>query len=293
MNRHKGWCSIICLVGGGQEINTGEGGIEEWMVSLKEQFNHWDIFFSSSIIETKNYIESQTTINWIKENGIEKENLHLSVPVRSFRSNKLSDFIESILSLDEEKAIQLYNKIYENYPFVITRSISLAKQWINTKTRGSERSGVVISSSAKRLRAKGIDSENGVRSNSDKSKIINWFLANNNDIRSSSFLEIPATQFAIQGLELDWLLLAWGGDLSYNGVNWNYKNFRGAIWNNINTEVKKEFLINTYRVLLTRARQGVVIYIPEGDLNDKTRLPSFYDGTYDLLKRIGVKELKE
>ncbi len=294
MNRHEGWCSIICLVGGGQEINTGEGGIEEWIISLKEKFSNWNVFYSNPIIDTENYIEKESTIQWIKENGKGTENLHLSVPVRSFRSNKLSDFVESILSLDIDKAKQLYPLLNKDYPFVITRNKSLGKEWINSMKRGSERTGIVISSSAKRLRAKGIDSENGIRSNSDKSKIINWFLADNEDIRSSSFLEIPATQFAIQGLELDWLLLAWGGDLSYNGSKWNFKSFNGYNWRQIKEEniVKREFLINTYRVLLTRARQGLVIYIPHGDLTDQTRVPDFYDETYELLKSIGVKEIK-
>jgi len=191
----------------------------------------------------ENYIENASTIKWIKENGHGEENLHLSVPVRSFRSNKLSNFVESVLSLDVNKATQLYSVLNKDYPFVITRNISLAKKWINSMKRGSERSGIVISSGAKRLRAKGIDSENGIRSNSDKSKIINWFLADNEDIRSSSFLEIPATQFAIQGLELDWLLLAWGGDLSYSGSKWNFKSFSGCNWRNIKEEniIKREY----------------------------------------------------
>ena len=184
-----------------------------------------------------------------------------------------------------------YDLIKVNYPFVITRNKDLAKEWLQQHKRGSERTGIVISSSAKRLRANGIDAENGVRSNSDKSKIINWFLSPNNDVRSSSFLEIPATQFAIQGLELDWACLAWGGDFSYNDDEWTYQNFTGSSWKNINSDIKKEFLKNTYRVLLTRARQGLVIYIPFGDETDETRKPSQYDNTYNYLKEIGIQEI--
>lgn len=291
MNRHKGWCSIVCLVGGGQEINTGESGIEEWIKALKNNYNNWKVHFSNSIVEANNYLVNKNILEWIKQNGINEVDLHLSVPVRSFRSNKLSDFVEAVLNLNIERAKDLYIKLKIDYPFVITRNDSTYKNWLRNKSQGSERSGVLVSSSAKRLRAKGIDAENGVRSNSDKSKIIHWFLSPNNDVRSSSFLEIPATQFAIQGLELGWACLAWGGDLSYDENGWIFKDFKGAKWTTIGTEVKKNFLLNAYRVLMTRARQGLVIYIPIGDDNDKTRSHNQYDKTYEYLKKIGIDEI--
>lgn len=292
MDRHEGWCCIICLVGGGQEINTGEAGIEEWIVALKNNYPHWKPYFSNSIVETYNYLHEKDSIEWSKQNGNKKEELHLAVSMRSFRSKKLSEFVEALLKLKEQDAKKLHEEIFESYPIRITRHLPTAKKWIKEQQRGTEKSGLVVSSSARRLRAHGIDSENGVRSNSDKSKIINWFLAKNDDIRSSSFLEVPATQFAIQGLELDWICLAWGGDLSYNGESWDYRDFRGNCWVRRGQEVNKTFLLNTYRVLLTRARQGMVLYVPFGDNQDKTRPPEYYNKTFEYLKNIGIIELK-
>jgi hypothetical protein len=291
MNRHNGWCSIICLVGGGQEINTGEAGIKEWINALKDNYNDWNVYYSNAIIENSNYLIDTNVLEWTKQNGINEIDLHLSVPVRSFRSDKLSDFVENILSSNIKKAKELYTQLKHSYPFVITRNNTTYKNWLHDNSQGSERSGLLISSSARRLRARGIDAENGVRSNSDKSKIIHWFLSPNNDIRSSSFLEVPATQFAIQGLELDWACLAWGGDLSHDGNGWVFKDFVGAKWTTIGVETKKNFLLNAYRVLMTRARQGLIIYIPYGDDNDKTRSHNQYDGTYEYLKNIGIEEV--
>lgn len=292
MDRHEGWCCIICLVGGGQEINTGEAGIEEWILALRNNYPHWKPYFSNTIVDTYNYLREKESIDWAKQHGDKSKELHLAVSMRSFRSKKLSEFVEALLKLNNESAKNLLEEIIDTYPIRITRNLNTAKKWIKEKQRGTEKSGLIVSSSGRRLRAKGIDSENGVRSNSDKSKIISWFLAKNDDIRSSSFLEVPATQFAIQGLELDWICLAWGGDLSHNGESWDYRYFRGSYWSNHNQEANKNFLLNAYRVLLTRARQGMIIYIPHGEIEDKTRPPSYYDGTFSYLKNIGIKEIK-
>lgn len=292
MNRHKEWCSIVCLIGGGQEINTGEAGIEEWLRALKNKFQDWKIYFSDSVIGTNNYIKDSSLIQWIGLNGNIETELHLSVPVRSFRAEKLSKLVESVLNINLTKAQKLYKEINNDYPIVITRSLSDSKQWLREKKQGSERIGILISSSSKRIRPRGVDAENGLRSNSGKAKIANWFLNSEEDIRSSTFLEIPATQFAVQGLELDWVCLAWGGDLSFNENKWMHRNFTGTSWKNIGILTKKEFLVNTYRVLLTRARQGMVIYIPNGQNEDKTRMNHYYDGTFKYLKSIGIKEIK-
>ena len=291
MDRHEGWCCIICLIGGGQEINTGEAGIEEWLVALRNNYPHWKPYFSNSIVDTYNYLYKKDSIEWAKQNGEKIEELHLAVSMRSFRSKKLSEFVEALLKLNEIKAKKLFIEINETYPIRLTRDLIVAKKWIKKQRRGTEKSGLLVSSSGRRLRAQGIDSENGVRSNSDKSKIISWFLATTDDIRSSSFLEVPATQFAIQGLELDWICLAWGGDLSHNGESWDYRYFRGSNWNNHKQELNKKFLLNAYRVLLTRARQGMVLYVPFGEMDDKTRPPIYYDGTYNYLKKLGIKEI--
>ena len=285
MDRHDDWCTIVCLIGGGQEINTGEAGLEEWISSLKKSYSNWDIHFSSLITSNNNYVKSLETQNWLNHNANSEAELHLSVSVRSFRSEKLAEFIHNLLELNIEQAFELYQQIYSVYPIVLTRNLESAKQWLNSKAKGSERTGIIASSGARRLRALGIDVKNEISAP-------NWFLNGKNDIRSSYFLEEIATEFDIQGLEIDWTCLAWGANFYLKNNEWNYQNFKGTKWQNINQEVSKEYLKNTYRVLLTRARQGMVIYLPEGSKKDLTRKPKFYDETYAFLKRIGLKEIK-
>ncbi|SFS79300.1 DUF2075 domain-containing protein [Lutibacter maritimus] len=285
MNRHKDWCVIICLIGGGQEINTGEAGLEEWVLALKEHYSEWDIHYSNLIIEDKNYLRDQSLIKWLNDNGESEKDLHLAVSVRSFRSEQLSNFVHKLLELDTVATKSLFEKIKNEYPIVVTRDLDIAKGWLRNQAKGSERIGLVGSSGARRLRPHSIDVKNEI-SPSD------WFLNDENDIRSSYFLEVVATEFDIQGLEIDWVCLAWGANFHINSYNeWNYQKFSGTKWQSINQEVTKQYLINTYRVLLTRARQGMVLFIPEGSELDHTRLNEFYNGTYEYLKEIGIQEL--
>ncbi len=281
MNRHSDWCTVICLIGGGQEINTGEAGLEEWIVSLKNHFTDWNIHYSDSIIKSKNYLKSQETKNWLVKNGKSENELHLAVSVRSFRSEKLSKFIHEILDMNIDESTKIYSEIRESYPIVLTRDLKKAKQWLRDKSKGSERIGLISSSGARRLRALGIDVKNDISAP-------NWFLNKSDDIRSSYFLEEVATEFDIQGLEIDWACIAWGGNLYIEKSEWKYQNFKGSKWQNIKKEIDKEYLINTYRVLLTRARQGMVIYIPNGSDIDHTRPERYYLGTYDYLRQIGI-----
>ncbi len=285
MNRHTDWCTIVCLIGGGQEINTGEAGLEEWVNSLKNHFPNWEIHYSNSILVSDNYLKSKVSKKWLIENGISETELHLAVSVRSFRSEQLSNFIHELLNVQIENSQQIYSQIKKEYPIVLTRNLEKAKQWLRHKAKGSERIGLISSSGAKRLRPLGIDVKNEISAP-------NWFLNDSQDIRSSYFLEEVATEFDIQGLEIDWACVAWGGNFYMNGMDWQYQNFKGTKWQNINKEIDKEYLKNTYRVLLTRARQGMVIYIPESDNLDHTRPKNFYDGTYEYLKGIGIKEIE-
>lgn len=292
MNRHDGWCSVVCLVGGGQEINTGEAGINEWIRTIKSEFPSWDVHYSELISESTNYLTDSELVDWIRNNGHKSSHLHLGVSVRSFRSEILSEFIEKLLNLNIEESKRLFNELQDNYPMVLTRNRNIYKGWLNKMKRGSERTGVLVSLNAKRLRSEGIDSENALRSQSDESKISNWFLNSEDDVRSSLSLEIPSTEFAIQGLELDWACVAWGGDLSLQNGEWAFQKFIGSKWTNIGKEATQEYLLNTYRVLLTRARQGMIIFIPPGDSTDKTRLESRYYETFEYLRAIGIPELK-
>ncbi|MCR9290645.1 MAG: DUF2075 domain-containing protein [Bacteroidetes bacterium] len=291
MNRHEGWCSVVCLVGGGQEINTGEAGINEWIRTIKAEFPTWDVHYSDLISESTNYLTDKELVAWVKNNGHSSCNLHLGVSVRSFRSEILSAFVENLLNLELEESKRLFNELRDKYPIVLTRNRDIYKGWLNKMKRGSERTGVLVSLNAKRLRPEGIDSENALRSQSDDSKIANWFLNSEEDVRSSLSLEIPSTEFAIQGLELDWACVAWGGDLSLQNGDWAFQKFIGSKWINIGKEATQKYLLNTYRVLLTRARQGMIIFIPLGDSKDITRLESRYNETFEYLNSIGIPEV--
>ena len=280
LNLRNDWAVIVCLVGGGQEINTGEAGITEWVNAVNNTFKDWKIYISPNL-KGREYdngkVEEHLSGN---SNVIEDERLHLAVSMRSFRAENLSNTIQEILNLNPQAAKEEYSKIRDKYPIVLTRDLGKAKQWLKDSARGSERYGIVCSSQAYRLRPLAID----VRVNPDT---VHWFLDDETDIRSSLFLEDVCTEFQVQGLELDWVCVVWDGDFRYTPQGWNQKEFQSSRWNNINKEERKQYQLNAYRVLLTRARQGMVICVPEGDSADPTRLPEFYDETYQYLKDIG------
>jgi len=286
MDRHEDWCTVICLIGGGQEINTGEAGLEEWVQSLKDNYSDWDVYYSDKIISDDDYLKNSLLSKWLQSNGNKEENLHLATSVRSFRSEKLSGFIKEMLSLNLAESKAIYSDyLKECYPIVITRDFDIAKKWLKEKSLGTERTGVLASSGAYRLRPYGI---------SVKSKInpTVWFLNGKEDVRSSFYNEEIATEFDTQGLELDWICVCWDCDLVLDNKSWEYRKFKGTKWQNINQESARNYLLNAYRVLLTRARQGIIIFLPEGDELDKTRLPEYYDGVYQYLKDIGIHEIK-
>jgi len=284
MDRHEEWCTIICLIGGGQEINTGEAGLEEWIQSLTLNYPEWEVSYSNLITDSPNYIKTNDQREWLRKHANSQSELHLSVSVRSFRSEKLSEFIRSLLNLEKIKASELYSEISKVFPLFITRDLDKAKAWLKEKSRGTERIGLIASSGARRLRPLGIDVKNEISAP-------NWFLNDENDVRSSYFLEEIATEFDIQGLEIDWSCLAWGGNFFLKNDSWQHQKFKGTKWQNINKNIDKDYLKNTYRVLLTRARQGMILFIPQGNQLDQTRREEFYNGTWDYLKEIGIKEI--
>jgi len=285
MDRHSDWATIICLVGGGQEINTGEAGLPEWFASLKRSFPAWHIYLPPDLRDIE-YTRGGPLFSAEDFPNLHpgESDLHLAVSLRSYRSEKVSAFVKTLLDRDIDKARILYKEIKGSYPLVVTRSLSAARQWLRMKARGTERYGIVASSEAMRLRPFGLN----VRAEIDPS---NWFLNGKDDIRSSYFLEEVATEFDIQGLELDWTCLAWDGDFYHDGNTWHYRSFSGTRWHDIHKEDNRLYRMNAYRVLLTRARQGMVLCIPEGSPDDVTRLPEFYNGTYAYLKNIGIAEI--
>jgi len=280
LDRHSDWAVVVCLVGGGQEINTGEAGISEWIEALERSFPEWKIYISDKLSDSEYNAEEILKKIKNRSNVEYSESLHLAVSMRSFRAENVSLLIKQLLDLNIQEAQNTLQQVSANYPIVITRDLTKAKQWLKEKSRGSERYGIVVSSQAQRLKPFAID----VKSPIDP---IHWFLDNKDDVRSSYYLEDVATEFHVQGLELDWACVVWDGDFRYNHDGWIYKSFSGSKWKNINTPERKKYLKNAYRVLLTRARQGMVIVVPLGDLDDFTRQPMFYDPTFELLKEIG------
>ncbi len=281
MNRHEDWCTIVCLIGGGQEINTGEAGVSEWIESLKSKYQNWEIYYSEKILSEKTtYLNNSELLQWLENNGNKKTDLHLSVSVRSFRSEKVALLIQSILENNPAQAKEVYSSIKDKYPILLTRDLSKAKSWLKLVAKGTERIGIVSSSGARRLRSDGINVKNEISP-------ADWFLNYQDDVRSSYYLEDIATEFDIQGLEIDYTCLAWDINLYYES-GWNFQNFKGSKWQNINQDSAKNYLLNSYRVLLTRARQGMIIYVPEVDNSDWTRPKIKYDSTFEYLKSCGL-----
>lgn len=285
LDRHPDWAVIVCLVGGGQEINTGEAGISEWFNSLERSYPDWKIYVSNRLTDSEYNAEENLEKIKYRSNVIYSEFLHLAVSMRSFRAENVSKLVKQILDLNSDEARKTFFELKDKYPIVITRDIQKAKNWLKRKARGSERYGMVVSSQAQRLKPYAID----IKSPVDP---VQYFLNTKDDIRSSYYLEDVVSEFQIQGLELDWACVAWDGDFKYNGKNgWTNRRFRGKRWENINKPELQLYLKNSYRVLLTRARQGMVIFIPSGDPDDPTRLPEFYDSTFNYLKSIGFEEI--
>lgn len=299
LDQREDWATIVCLVGGGQEINTGEAGISEWIHALNDKFPHWKVYISPKLTEPE-YAEGKVNELLAKnENVTYSENLHLGVSLRSFRAEKLSAFVHSLLTFSPD-ASELYNEIKDRYPIVLTRDMETAKRWLHSKVRGTERTGVLVTKEAARFKPLGIH----ILPSGDENAV-HWFLEDKIDTRASNYLEDAATEIQVQGLEVDYTCVLWDADMRCDNGKWRYYTFNGkTAWNEKipDTENKQEqikYMLNAYRVLLTRARAGMVICVPSGNPHknpsgfweDSTRLPKFYDGTYQYLKNLGIEEI--
>ncbi|MDA8106031.1 MAG: DUF2075 domain-containing protein [Nitrospiraceae bacterium] len=284
LDRHRNWAVIVCLVGGGQEINTGEAGISEWIDALNRSFPDWHIYISSRLTDSE--FGAGRVLEEIKyrSNVVKNDELHLSVSMRSFRTEHVSLFVKQLLDLNINEAPGTLAKTQEKYPIVLTRDLSKAKKWLKERASGSERYGIVVSSQAERLKPHAIDVKSPMNP-------IHWFLNGKEDVRSSYYLEDVATEFDVQGLELDWVCVTWDADFRYSSTGWEHWSFKGSRWERINKHERQMYQKNAYRVLLTRARQGMVIVVPLGDPEDPTRKPIFYDGIFDYLRQIGLSVL--
>ncbi|MBP5554372.1 MAG: DUF2075 domain-containing protein [Lachnospiraceae bacterium] len=299
LDQREDWATIICLVGGGQEINTGEAGISEWISALNEKYTHWDIHISPKLTE-KEYAEGKVN-ELLKRNSnvTYSDDLHLSVSLRSFRAEKLSAFVHALLTFDSS-AKDLYSEIKSKYPIVLTRDIEKARRWIRNHARGNERTGVLVSKESARFKPLAVHI---LPSGDDNA--VHWFLEDRFDVRSSNYLEDAATEIQVQGLELDYTCLLWDADMRCENNEWHFYRFNNMTeWRELGEDTdskleQRRYMLNAYRVLLTRAREGMIICVPNGNPNksatgfweDATRLPEFYEGTYQYLKSIGLIEI--
>ena len=299
LDQREDWATIVCLVGGGQEINTGEAGISEWIKSLNESFTSWKVYISPMLTEPE-YAEGKVNELLAENNNVTfSENLHLGVSLRSYRAEKLSAFVHSLLAIDGNAA-SIYAEIKDRYPIVLTRDMEKAKAWLHSRVRGTERTGVLITKESARYKPLGIH----VLPSGDENAV-HWFLEDKADTRASNYLEDAATEIQVQGLELDYTCLLWDADMRYHDGQWHFYKFNGkTAWveQTATSESKQElmkYMLNAYRVLLTRARAGMVICVPEGNdhktasgfWEDSTRLPEYYDETYKYLKGLGLDEI--
>ncbi len=283
MDRHADWCTVICLIGGGQEINTGEAGLSEWMAAIRDRFPHWQVYASAQIQQPDYDLNSEARAFIAQDQVTLNADLHLGVSMRSFRAETLSDFISHVLNGDVAEAKAAFGKL-DRYPIRLTRDLEQARNWLKETARGSERYGLVASSGASRLRPEGLHIKAGIDPP-------NWFLNDRRDVRSSFYLEDVATEFDVQGLELDWTGVCWDGDLRFEDDHWACYSFKGTKWQSVKDRFRRLYLKNAYRVILTRARQGMVIFVPQGDAEDPTRPPGYYDDTCAYLEACGCTPL--
>lgn len=295
LDQREDWATIVCLIGGGQEINTGEGGISEWITALKDRFPHWKIYISDKLTEPE-YAEGK--VNELLEHNPNvkfSDKLHLGVSLRSFRAERLSAFVHSLLSFDPNAA-ELYKDVVSHcYPIVLTRSMDKAREWLRQQARGTQQTGILISKVSARFKPLAVH----VLPQSEDNAV-HWFLEDKTDVRSSNFLEEAATEIQVQGLEVDFACVLWDADMRYDNNKWTFWKFNGRTqWTPEKNIETQKYMLNAYRVLLTRARQGMVICVPEGNgrktpegfPEDSTRLPVYYDYTYRYFKALGMKEL--
>ena len=284
LDRHSDWSVVICLVGGGQEINTGEAGISEWMDALSRSFPRWRLYISSRLTDSEYGAGKVIDRCRSLQNVTIQDELHLGVSMRSFRAEKVSLLVKQLLDLEQYAAVETLNELRDRYPILITRDLAKAKQWLREKARGNERYGLIASSNAYRLKPHAID----VRLQVDP---VQWFLYGKDDVRSSYYLEDAATEYRVQGLELDWACVTWDADFRRVPTGWEHWKFVGDHWNRVRKPERQVYLKNSYRVLLTRARQGMVIFVPGGEGSDPTRRPEYYDATFEYLHSIGFPSL--
>ena len=286
MERLPRWCTVIALVGGGQEIHTGEGGLEEWGIALNSRPVPWQVIVSPDVLHEGVSLAGHklfTSPSSSHITVIECPVLHLAVSVRSPRAKLLGEWVDGLL----RNSPRVVEQRGGEFPIVLTRDLDAARRWLTSHADAQERMGLLASSGAVRLRAHGVETSSGFRSGYSYT---DWFLRGTGDTRSSSRLEVAASEFECQGLELDWTCVCWGGDFLFDPASgsWQFRKPRGGSWQGVNMDAGRRNITNKYRVLLTRARRGMVIWVPRGDPAEPARDPAPLDATAKYLNENGI-----
>ena len=287
MDRLPGWAVIVALVGGGQEIHDGEAGLAEWGRTIRDQFPNWKVWTPPEALHGERAVSGSRLFADGESGTLSirvEDHLHLPVSVRSFRAEAVSKWVNAVVNGSAPEAASLASSV-SAFPIKLTRSIDQARVWLRQHTRGFRRCGLLASSGALRLRANGLEISSGFRGGFPYE---DWFLSLPPDIRSSNSLEVALTEFECQGLELDWSGICWGGDFIWSPAGWQFRQFKGSSWQQVQKSTTQEFIRNKYRVLMTRAREGMVIWIPDGAVEDPTRPPEWFDATAEFFRRCGV-----
>ncbi|ADO69064.1 DUF2075 domain-containing protein [Stigmatella aurantiaca] len=293
MARVPNWCVVIALVGGGQEIHSGEAGLEEWGRALQESPIPWRVVVSPEVLSGGTAVAQRFLFDAAPSphlHVVPAPSMHLSVSVRSPRALHIAEWVNAVLALDEKRARDAIQEI-SGFRVALTRDLSIARAWLRDSSRDERRPGLLASSGSLRHRAYGLELTPAFL---DAYPVENWFLDDAKDIRSSHCLEVAMTEFKCQGLELDFVGLCWGDDLTLqeSHMGWDMRAFQGNGWKQVKKEISRQYLLNKYRVLLTRAREGLVIWVPPGSSKDPTRDPSRLDRTAAFLERCGLPLLQ-
>ena len=293
MERQKDWAVVIALVGGGQEINNGEAGLDEWGSSLAKAAKPWRVYASREALEGGTSVAGGRLVATAASSlAVHAEpRLHLDVSVRSLKADSYARWVNHVVNGAAQQALEVSKD--SEFPVYLTRDLSTLRQSLRNHTLGRSRAGLVGSSQAARLRAEGLEPDLAFHGGYPWE---HWYLADAGDVRSSNQMEVFATEFEIQGLELDWVGLCWGGDFIWSRARdeWLIRAFRAgnSKWSEVKSSERRKFRRNAYRVLLTRARQGIILYVPRGDEADQTRSPREFQETAAFLVECGAKRIE-
>lgn len=297
MARHEGWAVIIALIGGGQEIHAGEAGLAAWGDAIAKH-PEWEVVTSpeavtggASVAGSRLFREGCSCAGKVRQ----EPSLHLAICKRSYESEATAAWVNAVLDGRPKEACELAG---QSLPVFLTRDIAAARSWLMANAKGNRRTGLIASSGAARLRADGVEAPTfkflgGI-------DYVKWFLEPAGDHRSSNQLEVALSEFEMQGLEIDLAALLWGGDLVFPEGRTVARALKGRKWCVVNgigdpqasADDPRTRIQNKYRVLMTRFRKAMVIFIPAGSEDDQTRAPEDFDGVHAYLLSCGARHLE-